>query len=299
MGDTKQRVRTVFEHTMIVLPLEKILPMKQVKFDPEKSPTSRRIASSLKEIKLVEPLVVYPQEGKGGNYILLDGHVRLAALKDAGKEDALCLIATEDEAYTYNHKVSRLNPIQEHFMVMRAIESGVSEERIATTLSLDVARIRAKRDLLKDICPEAVHLLRDKSVCAGALREMRKVKPMRQIEMAELMLATHNFSSTYAKCLFIKTAQDQLVELDKAKDIKGLTPADAARIQREAETLENDFRMIEENHGRNMLQLVLACSYLRKLLSNTAVSRFLSQRHPDIMAEFKDIAESTTLENGN
>src|SRR5271154_1966100 len=94
------------------------------------------------------------------------------------------------EACTYNHKVSRVAPIQEHFMIMKAIEQGVSEERIAATLDIDVGRIRQKRDLLVGICPEAIALLKDRDASPGALREIRKVKPMRQIEMAELMLAS-------------------------------------------------------------------------------------------------------------
>jgi hypothetical protein len=293
------RIRTAFEQEMIVLPLEKILPLKQVKFDPEKNPTCRRIAASLKELGLIEPLVVYSQKGKGGDYILLEGHIRLEALKKAGKREALCLVATEDEAYTYNHKVNRVNPIQEHFMILKAIENGVSEEKIAATLSVDVGRIRAKRDLLNGVCPEAIHLLRDKKVSPGAIREMRRVKPMRQIEMAELMLAAHNFSTPYAKCLIAGTGQEQMAEADKAKEVGGLNGDEVARMEREMAALEEDFRMIEENHGRNMLLLVLACSYLRKLLANTAVSRFLGQRHPDILAEFKKIAEATSLEGGN
>src|SRR5215204_4402354 len=127
MSENDQRVRTSFEQEMIVLPLEKILPLKQVKYDPEKSPTCRKIAASLKEVGLIEPLVVFPQKGKGSDYFLLEGHYRLEGLKQAGKREALCLIATEDEAYTYNHKVNRVNPIQEHFMILKTLENGVSE----------------------------------------------------------------------------------------------------------------------------------------------------------------------------
>jgi len=42
--------------------------------------------------------------------------------------------------------------------------------------------------------------------------------------------------------------------------------------------------------------LVLAGRYLRKLLDNAAVLRFLSQRQPDILAEFQKIIDSASLE---
>ena len=71
-------------------------------------------------------------------------------------------------------------------MIMRALDHGVTEERIATTLSVNAAAIRAKRDLLSGICPETVAHLKDREMTAMVLREIRKATPMRQIEMAEL-----------------------------------------------------------------------------------------------------------------
>ena len=51
--------------------------------------------------------------------------VRHAALLDIAATDARCLIADDDEAYTYNKRINRLATVQEHFMVVRAIERGV------------------------------------------------------------------------------------------------------------------------------------------------------------------------------
>ena len=36
----------------------------------------------------------------------------------------------------------------------------------------------------------------------------------------------------------------------------------------EMESLNQDFRLIEESHGRNVLNLVLVVGYLKKLLDN-------------------------------
>jgi len=40
---------------------------------------------------------------------------------------------------------------------------------------------------------------------SGTFREMRKVKPMRQTAMAELMVAANDFSASYAQCLLAAT----------------------------------------------------------------------------------------------
>ncbi len=90
------------------------------------------------------------------------------------------------------------------------------------------------------------------------------MKPMRQIEMAELMVASRNFTVAYAKCLVAATAQEQLLEPETPKEI-GLTPEDIARMEREMRALEGDFRRIEESHGQNVLNLVVAVAYVRRL----------------------------------
>ena len=125
---------------------------------------------------------------------------------------------------------------------------------------------------------------------------MRKVKPMRQIEMAELMLASANFTTSYAKCLFAATPQEQLADPEKAKEIKGIKPEDMARMEKELDVLGRDFKMIEQGHGRNTLNLVLAVAYLRKLMDNAGVVRFLSQRYADILAEFQKLVDTASLE---
>lgn len=49
-------------------------------------------------------------------------------------------------------------------MILKAIKSGVSEERIAKVLNVDVASIRQKRDLLEGICKEAAEILKTRQM---------------------------------------------------------------------------------------------------------------------------------------
>ena len=288
-------VRVAFDMKGQRIPLDKILPLRKVDNDPKVSTTYARVLKSIEQVGVIEPLIVYPHKSQAGMYLLLDGHLRLSALKRLGHSDVLCLISTEDEAYTYNHKVNRVMPIQEHFMILKALEQGVSEERIAATLNVNVTQIRQRRDLLTGICPEAVTLLKDKDVSAGALREMKKVKPMRQIEMAELMVASANYRGSYAKCLIGATQQEHLIDPERGKDIKGIKPEDMAKMEKEWETLGRDFKMIEQEHGRNVLNLVLAVAYLRKLMENANVMRFLSNHHADILVEFRKLVDTVSL----
>ena len=293
-----RRVKLACKSQMITLQVSEILPVKTITAEMKRSIKYHCIVASVRELGIIEPLVVYPDNGNAENYVLLDGHIRLEALKDLGQDTIECLIAMDDEAFTYNHKVNRLSAIQEHFMIISAIKHGVSEERIAKSLNVDVVNIRRKRDMLNGICREAVELLKNKRTATGALREMKKVKAMRQIEMAELMIASQNFSVAYAKCLYAATPTAQLVEADKPKEVGGLSAKEMGRMERELESLGQDFKLIEETHGRNVLNLVLVVSYLKKLLDNAGIVRYLSRNYSEILTEFQKVTESKSLANG-
>jgi hypothetical protein len=292
-----KRVQLACEATVRTIDVASILPLRKISKGTKSTVKYRQISASMREIGIIEPIVVHPQDGENKQYMLLDGHMRLEILKETGVETVECLIAVDDEAFTYNHKVNRLTAIQEHFMIMKAIKSGVSEQDIARALDVDVAKIRKKRDLLVGICKEAVELLKGKRANSGTFTQLRKVKPMRQIEMAELMRASHNFSVSYAKCLVAATPANQLIDYDGQKHVDGLSPADMARMEREMESLSGDFKQIEETHGKNVLNLVIVVGYLKNLLDNARVVRYIAQNYPEILTEFQKIVESRTLED--
>jgi hypothetical protein len=183
-------------------------------------------------------------------------------------------------------------------MILRAIERGVAEERIAATLNVDVAAIRRKRDLLTGICAEAVALLKDRRVSPASLREIKRVEPMRQIEMAELMIAANNYSSSYAKCLYGATPEEQRLASEKPADDRGLSPEDSSRMQREMEKLRRDYKVVQETHSENVLQLIPTVGYLRSILANSRVERYLRTRHAEILTEFQRIIEAPELDSG-
>ena len=86
-------------------------------------------------------------------------------------------------------------------MIVKAIERGVSEERIAKALNVNIPDIVRKRRLLDGICPEVAEILKDKHVAIHTFSELRKMMPLRQIEAAELMVAMNKYTVNYAKSL--------------------------------------------------------------------------------------------------
>jgi len=91
-----------FEMRKVRLSLAVILPVRQLK-DPQKNIRRyQTIRASIKEVGLVEPLVVHPQKDGAGTYLLLDGHLRYFALKELGETEVDCIIANDDESFTYS-----------------------------------------------------------------------------------------------------------------------------------------------------------------------------------------------------
>jgi ParB-like chromosome segregation protein Spo0J len=259
-----KQVSVAFDPQGMILPVASILPLRQVKSTMRATEKYQQVLTSVREVGIIEPLVVFPQND--GKYLLLDGHIRLEVLKQIAETQAPCLIATDDETYTYNKRVNRMAIIQEHTMILKAIRSGVSEERIATVLRVDTARIREKRDLLNGICKEAVELLKNRHVSFGVFGVLKKMKPMRQIEVAELLLASTNYSVPYAKALLAATHPEMLVDAGKQKAIEGLSPDQIAKMEQEMEGLQRELSVIEESHGNQVLNLVLARGYVAKIM---------------------------------
>ena len=252
----------------------------------------QQVLASVREVGVIEPLVVF-QQGDTGVYVLLDGHIRLEVLKQLGRTEVRCLISTDDETYTYNKRVNRLAPIQEHVMILKAIKGGVPEERIAKVLNVDVASIRQKRDLLVGICKEVAEILKNKQVSPGAFSLLRKMNPVRQIEVAELLVAASNCSVPYVKALLAATPSEMLIDSEKTKAVEGLSPDHVARMEKEMEALQRDLKQVEESHGNEVFNLVLARGYLAKLFGNARIVRYLTQHCPDVLRELQSICEAT------
>ena len=284
-----------FEMRRVQIALADILPVRHVKDPQDNIKRYRTIRASIKEVGLIEPLVVYPQKGAPGKYLLLDGHLRHYALKDLGRTEAECIIASDDESFTYNARVNRLNPIAEHKMIMKAVNNGVKPEKIAAALNLSEADVKASMTLLDGINEEAADLLKDKAISPKAIRLMRKVSGVRQIEIAELMVSAGNYTKGYAEALVLGTPKDQLVNPDEPKQKKGMTREEIGKLEAEMETLERDLKAVERSYGDNMLNLTLARGYVKKLLDKARVVRFLNANHPDIFTEFESLAAAEAL----
>jgi hypothetical protein len=291
-------VHLAFERQTVSVPISVIVPLKSLRAGVRESKKYAQIVNSIKAIGLVESPVIIADTQNSGQYFLLDGHLRIEALKELGIETVDCLVATDDETYTYNKRVNRLPPLQEHRMIARAVERGVAPTVIAEALGLDVASIHRKFRLLDGICPEAAEILKDTICPMNAFDILRRMSPTRQIEAADLMVGQNNFSLMFAKALLAATPDDQLVKQpkkNKKADANGPTAQQIARMERELAALQTQVKSVEDSYGIDNLHLTVARGYIAKLLSNALIVRWLSQHHQEYLSEFQRIAEMESI----
>ena len=182
-------------------------------------------------------------------------------------------------------------------MIRRMVTQGVTPERLANALTVDVSHIIRKMNLLDGICAEAATLLKDKHFSAHLGSVIRKMKPTRQVECIELMVATNNITVAYCQALLAATPSHMLVGEVKPKKVRGVTAEQMAKMEREMVNVEVQFKLIEQSYGQDVLNLVLAKGYLVKLLDNKAVTRFLKQNQHDVLSEFENIVQTVSLES--
>jgi hypothetical protein len=295
-GDAGNAVKLAFEQQSVPVKLSQLVPLKAIRPGTKDSKKYTQILRSVRAIGLVEAPVVARDPTDTDHYFLLDGHLRIEALKDLGVDHVECLIATDDETYTYNKRVNRLVPVQEHRMVVRAIQRGVPEEQIAEALGLEVTSVRRRARMLDGICPEAIQLLTNAPCPFRVFDILRQMTSIRQIEAAELMLGQQNFTAVFARALLVATPESQLVPDARAKPQESSsTKEQIARLERELVSLQSQIKSVEDDYGIDNLHLTVAKGYVAKLLGNARVVRWLAQNRQEYLGEFQSVVELESI----
>jgi ParB-like chromosome segregation protein Spo0J len=255
----------------------------------------KQVVSSIHEIGLIEPLSIIQPDPKKSEFLLLDGHLRVLALKELGMQVAPCLMAKDDESYSYNHMLNRLSTVQEHYMLRRAIDRGVSRERLARAFNVNLSSINRRINLLEGICPEAIDLLQDKQFTPDVTRILRNMKAARQVEAVELMVTSNTITVAHAEALLKATPPEQRSDLKPAERDKTSPIEQIVKLEKEMSQVQTLYKDAEQNYGSDLLNLVVAKGYLTKLLSNEAVNSYIQRHEPEILEQFELVVNTVSM----
>jgi len=292
------RIHMAFGMDFLTIPVGSIIPLKTLPPDIRSSRTYSQILTSIKAIgHPIESPAVRVDTTNAEQWFLLDGHLRIEAMKELGFTEVECLLASDDDTYTYNKRVNRIPPIQEHRMIARAMERGVSSADIATALNIQVESVLRRFRLLDGISPEAAEMLKDTPCSMKVFDILRQMTAMRQIESAHLMIGQNNFTVMFARALRAATSEKQLVPNKRAKKESRATPSvqQIARMERELAALQIQVKSVEETYGIDNLHLTVVRSYIAKLLANSRIVRWMATHQQDYLCEFQKIAETEPL----
>jgi hypothetical protein len=291
------RIRLAFDRDFLTIPVAAIVPLKTLPNGARESRSYSQVLSSIKAIGLIEAPVVMADEKNAGAWFLLDGHLRLEALKELGISEVECLLAADDDTYTYNKRVNRIPPIQEHRMIVRAMDRGVSSADIAACPE-PPGRVRAAafpiagRDQSRGGRDAERHALLDEGVRHPAPDDGRQAdRSCRPDDRPEQFLG---HVCARAACGDVR---EPARHHQQGKRGGKPTPSgqQIARMERELAALQTQVKSVEETYGIDNLHLTVARGYIAKLLANNRVVRWLATHQQDYLSEFQKIAEIDRL----
>ncbi|EKN4028206.1 TPA: ParB N-terminal domain-containing protein [Yersinia enterocolitica] len=282
-----------FERNSVKFKIDDLIPTKKPPINVKNSKKYLQIKKSINSIGIIEPIVVY-LDSKLGKIKILDGHLRIEALKELGETEAICLVSTIYDTYTPNSKVSRITIIQEQKMIRKALKSGVSIEKLSEALGISIEILKGKINLLDGIDPEVVNLLANQNVPKATFYALRKMKNIRQIECACIMNNMENYSEKFSLSLLHNTQPNLLVDGQQGHDKEGHRKT-IDRLEREMAQVHIESEKLKESYGENTLRLVIMKSHIQKLLENTKILHWLLDNRNELLVELKKITNINSL----
>ncbi len=287
------KIKTSFDMTPIKVSLDKL---------EETSPKTgykaywsyHSILASIREVGILQPIIICPAK-RVGYYKILDGHLRYYALRALKEKYACCIVSLDDERYTFEVQINHINPIQRARMIENAIRQGSTAEKIAKTLDVDVKRILADMNVTEDIDPKVMDILKSAPVPASTLKILRKAKPLRQLEIAESMIHFNNFTARHVQGMILSTPPELLREEVKPPRRFILTEG-VSNIATERANMETRIKEVQPKYNNNVYELTTIISFLRRILENVMLSRYLEKHFIGLYGAIKEIAAKTKLE---
>ena len=182
-------------------------------------------------------------------------------------------------------------------MIRRAIDRGVSKERLARAFGVNLSSINRRINLLEGICPDAITRLQDKQFTPDVTRVLRNMKAARQVEAVELMIASNTITVAHADALLKATPPEQRTDFKPTeKDNKKAPIEQIVMLEKEMSQVQTQYKDAEQNYGSDLLNLVVAKGYLTKLVGNEAVKSFIFRHEPEILEQFELVVNTVSME---
>ncbi|WP_249926327.1 plasmid partitioning protein RepB C-terminal domain-containing protein [Escherichia coli] len=222
--------------------------------------------------------------------VILDGHLRVEVLKELGITTAHCLISPVEDTYSYNKRVSRLTIVQAQNMLLKAVESGVSVEKLCAVLGVTPDTLIGKLKISDGIAPEVMALLAEKNVPQTIFSVLKKLKFYKQIEMVNTMISINNFTRKFAMSMLHAVAPEHLVAPKKDASRETDIRKNLERLEKEMASVQVETQHLQDEYAENNLRLVIIKNHIERLLANGQVLNWLYDNHQEYLSVLKQIS---------
>ncbi|HEJ0329064.1 RepB plasmid partitioning protein [Serratia marcescens] len=273
--------------------IDKLIPSRTLPVNIKSSGKYKQIVSSIAEIGLIEPVIIFINDNEEQK--VLDGHLRIEALKDLNIAHAHCLISPVEDTYSYNKRVNHLTILQEQKMLQKAVESGVPVEKLCAVLGLSQSIINTRLRISDGIAKEVLALLAEKNVSQNVFDILRRIKPYKQIEFVTTMITLNNFTKKFALSMLHTLPSEHLVrQIDNTTEDKDMVKT-LARLEKEMAALQIETQNIQNEYAENNLNLIIVKSYIAKLLRTNDVIHWLYDNKCEYLDVLKKIVGIESL----
>lgn len=280
-------IKQCFNNHFHLYPITFLLPSRSIPVNVRSSNKYKQILTSIAEIGLIEPIIIFITEN--GAHKILDGHLRIEALKDLEITHAHCLISPVEDTYSYNKRVNHLTILQEQRMLQKAVESGVSVENLCAVLGLSQGIINTRLRISEGISKEALALLADKNVSQNVFDVLRKIKLHKQMDFVSTMVTLNNFTKKFALSMLHALPAEHLVRKpDNSPEDKDMIKT-LARLEKEMAALQVETQDIQNEFAENNLNLMVVRSYIAKLLSKNEIIHWLYDNKSEYLDVLKKV----------
>jgi hypothetical protein len=143
------------------------------------------------------------------------------------------------------------------------------------------------RPIPNGIASETATILKNVYLSPGVITALQKMKPIRQIEAAEHIALSGNYSVTFAQGLLAITKPELLLTRVNRGCVSFRYAKRVRTLQQAAWDVHSKLACFRESYGRDVLTLTVYCRFLERLLSNSPVVAYLSQFHPETLSSLR------------
>ena len=254
------------------VPLDRLVPVRK------RAVSSRgrnKLKANIQSVGIIDPLLTCRD---GDKYYILDGYIRFQILAELGVAEAPCLVIGKKDFYTPNRQVNHLSRFEEGRMLRKALES-LSESEFAAAFGLQSLK-KKKTALPRGTHPDVLRAVDEKRITLACAKELTFVAPERQGAIIELMNASGDFGTAFARSQILNTPKSMQVKKSRGKSpwVRAMSgQKDLADRLQEIGRHYSFYRELYQTYIQDLLKMVI---YVRELLGNPLIKKWLRSNCP-------------------